>query len=117
MAGFGSGAAGVEAEGAQARLALMAEATSSLVATLDVGDLLDRLAVLCVPQLADWVVVTLVDESGEVRELVSRDRERDRTELRRYDAGHAQPKPAPRRQAQPRREMVALVEAELAPAA
>ncbi|MGX5656563.1 SpoIIE family protein phosphatase [Geodermatophilus nigrescens] len=78
-----------EAEGAQARLALMAEATSSLVATLDVGDLLDRLAVLCVPQLADWVVVTLVDESGEVRELVSRDRERDRTELRRYDAGHA----------------------------
>ena len=78
-----------EAEGAQARLALMAEATSSLIATLDVGDLLDRLAKLCVPQLADWVVVTLVDESGEVRELVSRDRERGRTELRRYDGGHA----------------------------
>ena len=78
-----------EAEGAQARLALMAEVTSSLLATLDVGDLLDRLATLCVPRLADWVVITLVDESGEVRELVSRDRERDRTELRRYDAGHA----------------------------
>ncbi|SFO31767.1 PAS domain S-box-containing protein [Geodermatophilus obscurus] len=83
-----------EAENAQGRLALMAEATSSLIATLDVGDLLDRLATLCVPQLADWVVVTLVDPSGEVRELVSRDRERGRTELRRYDAGHALRLPA-----------------------
>ena len=83
-----------EAESAQGRLALMAEATSSLIATLDVGDLLDRLATLCVPQLADWVVVTLVDPSGEVRELVSRDRERGRTELRRYDAGHALRLPA-----------------------
>jgi PAS domain S-box-containing protein len=78
-----------DAENAQGRLALMAEATSSLIATLDVGDLLDRLARLCVPQLADWVVVTLVDPSGEVRELASRDRERGRTELRRYDGGHA----------------------------
>ncbi|HYO36404.1 MAG TPA: SpoIIE family protein phosphatase [Geodermatophilus sp.] len=82
------------AETAQGRLALMAEATSSLIATLDVGDLLDRLAALCVPKLADWVVLTLVDASGEVRELVSRDRERGRTELRRYDAGHALRLPA-----------------------
>jgi PAS domain S-box-containing protein len=78
-----------EAEGAQARLALMAEATSTLIATLDVADLLDRLVTLCVPQLADWVVVTLVDEAGEVRELASRDRERQRTDLRQFDAGHA----------------------------
>jgi PAS domain S-box-containing protein len=78
-----------EAEIAQGRLALMAEATSSLIATLDVADLLDRLATLCVPQLADWVVVTLLDPSGEVREIVARDRERGRTELRRYDGGHA----------------------------
>ncbi|SNS80450.1 PAS domain S-box-containing protein [Geodermatophilus saharensis] len=77
-----------DAEGAQARLTLMAEATSSLIATLDVGDLLDRLAGLCVPQLADWVVITLVDDGGEVRAMVSRDRERARTELRRHDAGH-----------------------------
>ncbi|PWW22236.1 PAS domain S-box-containing protein [Geodermatophilus normandii] len=78
-----------EAEEAQARLALMAEATSTLIATLDVADLLDRLATLCVPQLADWVVVTLVDEAGEVRELVCRDRERQRTDLRQFGAGHA----------------------------
>ncbi len=77
-----------EAEGAQARLALMAEATSTLIATLDVADLLDRLAGLCVPRLADWVVITLVDEVGEVREQAWRDRERLRTELRRFDAGH-----------------------------
>ncbi len=83
-----------EAESAQARLTLMAEATSSLIATLDVGDLLDRLAALCVPQLADWVVVTHLDPVGEVRELVSRDRERGRTEVRRYDAGHALRLPA-----------------------
>jgi PAS domain S-box-containing protein len=83
-----------DAENAQARLALMAEATSSLIATLDVGDLLDRLATLVVPQLADWVVLTVIDPSGEVREVVSRDRERGRTELRRYDAGHALRLPA-----------------------
>ncbi|SDD35054.1 PAS domain S-box-containing protein [Geodermatophilus telluris] len=75
------------AEGAQGRLALMAEATSSLIATLDVGDLLDRLATLCVPTLADWVVVTVVDESGEVREVASRDRELRLTQLRRHAAG------------------------------
>ncbi|PRY38532.1 PAS domain S-box-containing protein [Geodermatophilus tzadiensis] len=78
-----------DAEGAQARLALMAEATSSLIATLDVGDLLDRLATLCVPTLADWVVVTVVDEFGEVREVASRDRELRLTQLRRYDARQA----------------------------
>ncbi|MEX5721143.1 SpoIIE family protein phosphatase [Geodermatophilus maliterrae] len=82
------------AEEAQGRLALMAEATSSLIATLDAGDLLDRLATLCVPTLADWVVITVVDESDEVHEVVVRDRERQRTEVRRFEAGHALRLPA-----------------------
>jgi PAS domain S-box-containing protein len=56
----------VQAERAQSRLALMAEATSTLSATLDMDDLLGRLASLCVPLLADWVFVTLVDEHGTV---------------------------------------------------
>ena len=43
-----------DVERAQNRLALMAEATSSLIATLDMGELLDRLADLCVPLLGDW---------------------------------------------------------------
>ncbi|MBM7806542.1 PAS domain S-box-containing protein [Geodermatophilus bullaregiensis] len=83
-----------DAEDAQGRLALMAEATSSLIATLDAGDLLDRLATLCVPTLADWVVITVVDGSGEVHEVVARDRERQRTEVRRFEAGHALRLPA-----------------------
>src|SRR3954453_13981789 len=52
------------AERAQSRLALMAEATSTLSATLDMADLCDRLAALCVPLLADWVFLTLVDRHG-----------------------------------------------------
>ena len=55
-----------DAERAQSRLALMAEATSTLIATLDMAELLDRLAGLCVPLLADWVFITLVDAHGEV---------------------------------------------------
>ncbi|WP_369135746.1 SpoIIE family protein phosphatase [Modestobacter sp. I12A-02662] len=56
----------VDAERAQSRLALMAEATSTLSATLDMDDLLDRLAGLCVPLLADWVFLTLADEHGAI---------------------------------------------------
>ena len=55
-----------EAERAQGRLALMAEATSALIATLDMSELLERLAGLCVPRLADWVFVTLIDDHGQV---------------------------------------------------
>src|SRR6476646_5082887 len=56
-----------DAERAQGRLALMAEATSTLIATLDMSELIDRLAVLCVPRLADWIFLTLVDDYGQVR--------------------------------------------------
>jgi PAS domain S-box-containing protein len=55
-----------EMERAQSRLALMAEATSALIATLDMTELLDRLAGLCVPRLADWVFLTLIDAHGQV---------------------------------------------------
>ena len=74
-------AARVEAERAQSRLALMAEATSSLSATLDMPDLFDRLASLCVPLLADWVFLTLVDEHGVVRETAHRHRDGREPEL------------------------------------
>ena len=42
----------------------MAEATSALIATLDMTELIDRLAGLCVPRLADWVFLTLLDDYG-----------------------------------------------------
>ena len=46
------------------RMSLVAEATGLLASTLDVDESLDRLAQLAVPLLADWVVITLVDERG-----------------------------------------------------
>ena len=74
-------AARVQAERAQSRLALMAEATSTLSATLDMDDLLGRLASLCVPLLADWVFVTLVDEHGVVHGTEARHRDGRAVEL------------------------------------
>ena len=60
-----------DAERAQSRLALMAEATSTLTATLEMSELLQRLAGLCVPLLADWVFITLVDPIGTVTATAS----------------------------------------------
>ncbi|MEE1786550.1 SpoIIE family protein phosphatase [Streptomyces sp. SP17BM10] len=49
------------------RLALLAETTTSLTSTMNEGETLDRLAGLVLPRLADWVVVDLVDDAGDVR--------------------------------------------------
>jgi PAS domain S-box-containing protein len=83
-----------DAERAQNRLALMAEATSTLIATLDMSELLDRLAALCVPLLTDWVFVTLVDEYGEVRQTAARHREGRQAELQEFSSLHAMHLPA-----------------------
>jgi PAS domain S-box-containing protein len=77
-----------EAERAQGRLALMAEATSTLIATLDMSELLDRLAGLCVPRLADWGYVTLLDDYGDVREFAARHRDGRDDELQEFGALH-----------------------------
>ena len=77
------------AERAQNRLSLMSEATSLLMATLDMPTLLDRLAGVCVPLLADWVVITLVDSSGEVREAVGKHRDGFEAELAALNATHS----------------------------
>ena len=53
-----------QAEAANRRLSLMAEASGLLAATLDVDESLDRVARLVVPLLADWVVINLADERG-----------------------------------------------------
>ncbi|MFE6222744.1 SpoIIE family protein phosphatase [Streptomyces sp. NPDC057854] len=49
------------------RLALLAETTTRLTATLDVNEALDRLVRLVIPMLADWMVVDLITESGHVQ--------------------------------------------------
>ena len=77
-----------EAERAQGRLALMAEATTTLIATLDMEELLDRLGRLCVPGLGDWVYVTLLDESGEVSRAVARHRDGREDDLRLFTGLH-----------------------------
>jgi PAS domain S-box-containing protein len=64
-----------DAEKAQNRLALMAEGTGTLMATLDMTDLLDRLADMCVPLLADWVYIALIDPSGAVDRTAARHRD------------------------------------------
>jgi serine phosphatase RsbU (regulator of sigma subunit) len=66
----------------------MAEATSALIATLDMTELLDRLAELCVPRLADWVFLTLIDQSGQVAETGARHRDGRAADLARI-AQHA----------------------------
>ncbi|MFI0900252.1 SpoIIE family protein phosphatase [Streptomyces sp. NPDC020983] len=48
------------------RLALLAETTSRLTSTLDVGEAVRRLVELVLPRLADWVVVDLIIDRDEV---------------------------------------------------
>jgi PAS domain S-box-containing protein len=77
-----------DAEYAQSRLSLMAEATSTLIGTLDMAELLDRLAGLCVPRLADWAFITLLDDYGGVREFASRHRDGRADELAEFAELH-----------------------------
>jgi PAS domain S-box-containing protein len=78
-----------EAERAQGRLGLMAEATSALIATLDMGELIERLAELCVPRLADWVFLTLLDEYGAVQDTAYLHRDGHEDDLRLFSDLHA----------------------------
>ncbi|HEU4326319.1 MAG TPA: ATP-binding protein [Roseiflexaceae bacterium] len=52
------------AQRANQRLALLAEASTQLVASLDYGETLRQIARLCVPRLADWCVVDMPDQDG-----------------------------------------------------
>jgi PAS domain S-box-containing protein len=75
-------------EQVQNRLALMAEATSSMIATLDMGELLERLAHLCVPLLADWVFITVVDAYGDIVQTAARHRDGREAELAEFTSVH-----------------------------
>jgi signal transduction histidine kinase len=57
----------VRAEFAERRLALLAEASARLAASLDYLASLANLAHLAVPEIADWCVIHLVDEDGVPR--------------------------------------------------
>ena len=70
-----------EAERAQRRLALLAEATSMLAATLDVDESLDRLTSLVVPLMADWCTVHLLTPEGRVQRVAATHRDPGKVEL------------------------------------
>lgn len=60
-------AARTQAEQAQRRLAFLAEATALLSSSLDYGQTLERLTRLTLPELADWCVLDIITEEGEIR--------------------------------------------------
>ena len=70
-----------EAEAAQRRTALLAEASSLLASTLSYTSTLRRVARLAVPRIADWCLVYVVEEAGRVHRLegAHADPEKERT--------------------------------------
>ena len=58
-----------------ARTAFLADTTAALISTLDVDEALGRLARLLVPRFADWCVIDLVEDEGEVRRVTLAHRE------------------------------------------
>ena len=77
-------AAREEAERAHTQLALLAEATIQLAATLDVRESLHRLATIAVPLLADWTLVVTADRHGAIEEIVAGHPDGDTPALRHY---------------------------------
>jgi GAF domain-containing protein len=59
------------AETAHGQLAMLAELTESLAATMDTDDSLQRLAEAVTPRFADWCLVTLVDDGGNARQVAA----------------------------------------------
>jgi PAS domain S-box-containing protein len=54
---------------ARQSLSFLASASEVLAESLDVEETLDRLASLAVPRIADWCVVALLEDSGELRNV------------------------------------------------
>lgn len=58
-----------QAEAAAERLAMLAEVSAELSGTLDAEEAVSRLTRLVVPSLADWSIVSIVDDDGSLRDL------------------------------------------------
>lgn len=72
-----------EAEEAQRRLSLLADASALLASSLDFETTLRSLADAVVPGLADWCAVHLVEEDGTVRQIAVAHPDPDMVELAR----------------------------------
>jgi hypothetical protein len=64
-------AAQLDLQSALRRARLVADVTTELSGTLDAEEAVARLAGLLVPELADFCLVTLVDEDGALRDVGS----------------------------------------------
>ena len=64
-----------QAESAHDQLAMLAELTEALVATLDVEESLHRVARAVTPRLADWCLVSLFDATGGIRRIAAAHRD------------------------------------------
>jgi signal transduction histidine kinase len=73
----------VRAEFAERRLALLAEASARLAASLDYLASLANLAHLAVPEIADWCIIHLVDEDGVPRLIAASHSDPELAALRR----------------------------------
>jgi PAS domain S-box-containing protein len=74
-----------DAERSRQRLGLLATASTQLSEALDTQENLSRLAALVVPDLADWVIINLVDDQDKIGQSVLRHRAGQLGLLRRYD--------------------------------
>ncbi|MGH7446678.1 MAG: sensor histidine kinase, partial [Longimicrobiales bacterium] len=73
----------VRAEFAERRLALLAEASARLAASLDYLASLASLAQLAVPEIADWCVIHLIDDDGVLRLIAASHSDPEMTARRR----------------------------------
>ena len=64
------------AESAQRRLSILATASTVLTTTMDVDELLTRLARVLTPAAADWAIIQLFGASGEIEHIAVSHRDR-----------------------------------------
>lgn len=72
-----------EAMGARQRLSFLAEATEALSTSLDYQKTLARFAELCIPRLADWCIVDVLEEGPSIRQVAVAHVEPEKAELAR----------------------------------
>lgn len=78
-----------QAEAAQERLAILATASTVLASTMQIDELLDRLARVLTPGVADWCVIEAIGASGRVEHVAVSHRDRVRAaELAAFLAEH-----------------------------
>lgn len=66
-----------QAEAAQQRLAILATASTVLASTMQIDELLDRLARVLIPGVADWCVIEAVGPTGHTEHVAVSHRDRE----------------------------------------